>query len=347
MANPLAADLDHILAHTAGLWDELRGQRIFITGGTGFFGCWLLESFAWANDKLELDATAMVLTRNPEAFRDKLPHLTGHPAVKLYPGDVRSFEFPAGSFSHVIHAASETSAGPNAEDPLLVFDTIVQGTRHTLEFARHCGASKCLLTSSGAVYGKQPPDMTHIAEDYLGAPYPTDARSAYGEGKRAAELLCTLFAHRYGLETKIARGFAFVGPYMSLDARYAMGNFIRDALQGGPIEVRGDGTPYRSYLYSADLAIWLWTNLFRGQACRPYNIGSEAAVTIKTLAYAVADVFDPRPEVHVLKKPEAGKLAGRYVPSTRRAGKELALNQYIDLPEAIKRTVVFEQMRSR
>ena len=347
MANPLAADLDHILAHTAGLWDELRGQRIFITGGTGFFGCWLLESFAWANDKLELDATAMVLTRNPEAFRDKLPHLTGHPAVKLYPGDVRSFEFPAGSFSHVIHAASETSAGPNAEDPLLVFDTIVQGTRHTLEFARHCGASKFLLTSSGAVYGKQPPDMTHIPEDYLGAPHHTDARAAYGEGKRAAELLCTLYAQRYGLETKIARGFAFVGPYLPLHARFAMGNFIRDGLRGGPIEVRGDGTPYRSYLYSADLAIWLWTNLFRGQAYRPYNIGSEAGVTIKTLAYAVADVFDPRPEVHVLKKPEVGKLADRYVPLTRRARKELALNQYIDLPEAIRRTVVFEQMRSR
>src|SRR5258708_16839279 len=99
VVNPLAADLDHVLAHTTGLWDALRGQRWFLTGGTGFFGCWLLESFLHANERLDLNARVTVLTRDPEAFVRKAPPLAVHPAVELHPGDVRSFVFPSCPFA--------------------------------------------------------------------------------------------------------------------------------------------------------------------------------------------------------------------------------------------------------
>jgi dTDP-glucose 4,6-dehydratase len=343
MENPLANDLDHILAHTEGLWEELRGQRIFITGGTGFFGCWLLESFAWANDKLRLNASALVLTRNLEAFRRKAPHLAAHPAIRFHIGDVRDFDFLSGQFSHIIHAATEASTKLNEENPLRMFNTVVEGTQHTLEFARHCGARKFLLTSSGAVYGKQPPDITHIPEDYQSAPDSTDPRSAYGEGKRAAEMLCTLYAKQYGLETKIARCFAFFGPYLPLDIHYAIGNFIRDGLRGGPIQVKGDGTPYRSYLYAADLAIWLWTILLRGQACRPYNVGSEDDLTIGEVARAVANVSQPNVVVKIAKLAVPGRSAERYVPATRRARAELNLETKITLTDGISRTIEWNQ----
>ncbi|MFQ5888392.1 MAG: NAD-dependent epimerase/dehydratase family protein, partial [Candidatus Hydrothermarchaeales archaeon] len=239
--NPLAEDLDHILTHTEGLWEELRNQKVFITGGTGFFGCWLLESFAWANDNLHLKAEALVLTRNYEAFLKKAPHLATNPAIKFHIGDVRDFEFPDGHFPFVIHAATAASAKLTEENPLLMWDTIIEGTRHALEFSCQAGTRKFLLTSSGAVYGKQPPEMTHIPEEYPGAPDPTDPNLAYGEGKRAAEMLCTIYSKTYGIQTKIARCFAFVGPYLPLDIHYAIGNFIRDGLQSGPIEI--DLTP--------------------------------------------------------------------------------------------------------
>ncbi len=347
IANPLAGDLDHILTHTRELWEELRGKRLFMTGGTGFFGCWFLESFAWANEKLDLGASVLVLTRNYDAFQKKTPHLAANPAIQFHLGDVRDFNFPQGEFSHIIHAATSASAQLNNDSPLLMFDTIVGGTRHTLDFAVYCHAGKFLLASSGAVYGRQPSEMPHLSEDYRGAPDPADSGAAYGEGKRAAELLCALYSKKYEAQTKIARCFAFVGPYLPLDIHYAVGNFIRNGLSGGPIRVQGDGTPYRSYLYAADLMIWLWTILFKGESCRPYNVGSEHEVTIAELARAVARCFRQPIDVQIATKPTPGRPAERYVPSTTRAREECRLRETIDLLSGIKRTIAIHELNNR
>lgn len=333
--NPLAEDLDHILACTEGLWEELRGQKIFITGATGFFGCWLLESFVWANEKLNLNAEVVALTRDLESFQKKAPHLAKNPAIRFQIGDVRDFKFSEEKFTFVIHAATEASVKLNQENPALMRDTIVEGTRRALGFAAHCGAKKFLLTSSGAVYGPQPPSLTHIPEDFVGAP----TNSAYTEGKRAAELLCATYAKQHDIETKIARCFAFVGPYLTLDTHFAIGNFIRDGLRGGPIRINGDGTSCRSFLYAADLAIWLWTILMRGKDSRPYNVGSSQELPISEIAQAVNSVFANKLKISIAQKPISGKQPERYVPSTRRAGEELNLRETIQLNTAILKTV--------
>jgi dTDP-glucose 4,6-dehydratase len=338
MDHPLARDLRHVLEHTSELWDELRDARLFVTGGTGFFGCWLLESFAFAHEQRQLAATMTVLTRSPAAFRAKAPHLTGHPAIRLIEGDVRSFVFPKERFTHVIHAATDASASLNRDHPLVMMDTIVEGTRHTLDFALACGARRFLLTSSGAVYGAQPAQITHVAETYGGGPDPCDPKWAYGEGKRLAELLGAVYHKQFGLECAIARCFAFVGPYLPLDTHFAIGNFIRDAQRGGPIRVGGDGTPYRSYLYAADLAIWLWTILLRGVPCRAYNVGAEQDVTIAELAHVVAATLGLPGNVTIAKAPVPGASPERYVPSTERARQELGLREWISLEEAIRST---------
>jgi nucleoside-diphosphate-sugar epimerase len=337
MPNPLAQDLDAAIAHTPGLWEELRGARVFATGATGFFGCWLLETLLWANDRLELGASVVALTRDARAFDRKAPHLARHAAVTLHEGDARTFEFIEGPFSHVVHAATDSSSPLAQGDRLVIFDSIVEGTRRALEFARAVGAEKFLLTSSGAVYGRQPPDLSHVPEEYTGAPDPTSPAHAYAEGKRAAEMLCALYGTAQ-LKPTIARCFAFVGPYLPLDGHFAVGNFIRDALDGGPIRIAGDGSPWRSYLYAADLAVWLWTILLRGRPMRPYNVGSSDGLTIEALARVVADTLAPGAAVQVARPRRPGAAAERYVPAVSRAETELGLRATVPLAEGIRRT---------
>jgi len=346
MAAPIGTiDLELILAQTCGLWDELRGRRIFVTGGTGFFGCWMVESFLHSNRALDLGARMTVLTRDPAAFAVKCPHLVEEPALTLVAGDVRDFALPAGldgaEFHYVIHAATEATGKQAAESPLAMLQTIVRGTERTLEFAARHGTRKFLFTSSGAVYGEQPAGISHLPEDYAGAPDPLKASSVYAEGKRAAELLCGLYAAKHGMECKIARCFAFVGPHLPLDAHFAIGNFLRDAMRGEAIRIGGDGTPMRSYIYAADLAIWLWTMLLRAPSMEAFNVGSEEALSIAELAAAVRRALGSRGAIEIAQERDAAAPPRQYVPSTRKAQALLGLRQCVGLDEGIRRTAAW------
>jgi nucleoside-diphosphate-sugar epimerase len=335
-ARPLPEqDLDHILEHTKGVWEDLRGGQLFVTGGTGFFGRWMMESLLRASDAYELGVEVTLLTRDPRAFADGAPHVAKHRALTLHAGDVKTFEFPAAECTHVLHLATEAGAHltPNAS-----FETAVAGTERVLAFAALRGARKLLLTSSGAIYGSQPPDCERLSEEFSGAPDPEDVSAGYGNGKRAAESLCLVAASETNLEAKIARCFAFVGPLLPLDANFAIGNFIRDALFSDRIEVNGDGTARRSYLYAADLAVWLWTILVKGESSRPYNVGSESDLSIADLAALVARVVRPDIPVEIARSTLTGVQPTRYIPSTVRATRELSLSPRVDLEDAVRRT---------
>jgi dTDP-glucose 4,6-dehydratase len=344
--NALARDLDAVLARTEPLWDALRGERVLLTGGTGFYGCWLLETFAWANDRLALGASAAVVTRRPGAFAAKAPHLAHHPAVRLIAGDVRTFVHDE-TFAYAIHAAAESTARLYEDRPLEMFDVIVGGTAHVLDVARRFNARGVLLASSGAVYGAQPQALPRIPESYDGAPNCTDPRWAYGEAKRAAEMVCALAMQSGGPPATIARGFAFVGPYLPIDTHFAVGNFVRDKLAGGPIHVDGDGTTVRSYLYAADLAAWLWTILFRGAPLRPYNVGSPDPISVGELANVVAGADEPHVPVRIGGRPQPAQSNARYVPDVSRARDELGLEVTVGIEEAIQQTLAWHRASFR
>lgn len=328
-----ADDLHMLDRMLAPIWPQIRDARIFMTGGTGFIGRWILEGMIRSPYPPEV----VVLSRDPARFASAAPHLAGH--IRLVAGDVTSFDFPDGAFTHVIHGATDASAALNAADPLRMFDTIVSGTRRTLEFARSQDGARFLMMSSGAVYGAQPDAVSHVREDWHGAPDPHDRGSAYGAGKRAAETLCAIYGRQFGLQVVTARIFALLGPLLSLDIHFAAGNFIRDAMAGRTIRIESSGQAVRSYLYAADLAVWLWSLLVRGCPGSVYNVGSEEAVTIAQLARRVADALGGL-GVEVLGQADPGWNPGRYVPSTARIRNDLGLSATVDIDEAIRRTAI-------
>ncbi len=334
-------DLDSIDRWCAQDWPALQGARILITGGTGFIGTWLLAALIEADRRHALGLALVALTRDPQRFRARLPQLAESPSLTLLEGDVRTFPPPPGPFTHIIHAAAEASAKLNRERPLEMIATIVDGTRQVLALAQSLRVPRLLFVSSGAVYGRQPAGLERMPEDHAGGPDPLHPGAAYGEAKRLAEQMCAAVSRASGLQVQIARLWAFVGPHLPLDAHFAAGNLIRDAIAGGPLRLTGDGTTERSYLYAADLTAWLVRILVQGTTLRAYNVGSDAAVSIGALAQEIASCCEVPPPVLILGQRDPGRPIDRYVPDTARARQELGLSSWTSLHDALRKTIAW------
>ncbi len=329
------SDLHEVVAQVGADWERLRGARIFLTGGTGFFGIWLTESFVEANRTLGLGAELVVLTRDPDAFLRRHPHLASVSGLGFHRGDVRDFSAPAGRFSHVIHAATPVVPLDTPKAAWETLDIILAGTRRVLDFAASAGIERFLLVSSGAVYGSQPESLAGFPEAWTGAPDTGSVAAAYGEGKRVAETLCTRHAALHGYALSVARCFAFVGPGLPLDGHFAIGNFIRDALAGAPPVVRGNPNTVRSYLYASDLAARLWCLLAAESPPAVVNVGSDQAVTLGELAARITRLLLPQATAPVFP---AGPPGPRYVPDLTRARAHFSHHAAVSLDDAILRT---------
>ena len=294
-------------------------RRFFITGGTGFFGKSILDYRLRHPDWKWAKAEWIILSRAPERFAAEYPQLANLAGISFVEGDVRDFAFPQGPFDAIIHAA--TSAVTTLSDEEMT-SVILDGVRHVADFAKAADCRTILFTSSGAVYG---PRTAPAAESDVCNP-----TTAYGKGKLAAERLLV----ESGFDIKIARCFAFVGPYLNRKIHYAIGNFIQNCLDGKPITINGDGTPLRSYLYAHDLVEWLFAILERGETGRPYNVGSDEGLSIHALAEKVRGVLGTQNEIKTLGQ-QTGCPPSVYVPVVSRARQELGLSVKISLEQAI------------
>jgi nucleoside-diphosphate-sugar epimerase len=331
------ADKKLVLLHTKQLWEHniSKGENIFITGATGFFGKSLLDTFVYINEVLNLESKIIVLTRDKAKFLSEYPQFNTS-EIEFVEGTLSTFEYPKQPISYIIHAANDLNENDNSinidQRPFIV------GTKRILELARQKKVKAILHTSSGAVYGSKSMSQL-ISEDQYNDNNIDQFFDYYATNKRHIEKLCDDFYLQYHVPSKIARCFAFVGPYLPLDLHYAIGNFIKNYVENSPLIIKGDGLAYRSYLYSADLCIWLWTILFNGKPCRPYNVGSDEYYTLLEIAKKITGFKNSLLPINVLNEKTAVK-ASWYIPSIQRAKNELQLEVYTTLDLAIEKTIL-------
>ncbi|MCU7239314.1 MULTISPECIES: NAD-dependent epimerase/dehydratase family protein [Pseudomonas] len=327
---PIPEALLPLLA-SLGLRDAFAGKHLLITGGTGFFGKWLLSVLAELN-RQGAEVTVTVASRDPQRFLSSWPVCRYFTWLDWIPGDIRELSaLPGRNADFILHAAADTSAAAG-DRPLELFQTIVQGAQRVYELALRSGMARVLITGSGAQYGSLPVSGG-VCETYAGACSSNTPSSAYGEGKRVQETLGALYGHSHGLEVVMTRCFAFAGPGLPLDGHFAIGNFVRDALLADEVVLNSSGEAVRSYLHGADLAIWLLTLLIKGKSGVAYNVGSDSAVSIAELARRVVARLAPHKTVRVLGRPE-GLSRSNYVPDISRA-RELGLEVWTSLDASI------------
>jgi nucleoside-diphosphate-sugar epimerase len=307
-------DLQHILDHVD--LSSLKGKRVFITGGTGFIGKWIVESLIYANKKLKLDIQITILVRDIIKALNQSPSLSDI-NVEWLKDDVRELdirELKASEYDYVFHLASDDGHRLTTKNPIEMLDIISNGTRNVLENFKNSKA-KVFFLSSGKV----------VSEEV----------NAYTQGKRFAEYWCQLYHEQYGMDIKLARGYCFYGAYLPLTSHFAIGNFIKDVLENKPVNVKGDGYPLRSYLYMSDAVIWIFKILLSGKSLYPYELGSVYPMTMGNLAKVVSEYGTGE----VITKSDFQDIWDCYLPKYGDNESELGLNQYISLDEGLKKTL--------
>jgi UDP-glucuronate decarboxylase len=287
----IVEDLDEILQRARGGLRRLEGKTVVIAGGAGFLPSYLVDSLAYANDRL-LDVPCRVISIDnlSTGVAGRLEHLRGRNDVALLEQDITEGVSLDERPDYIVHGASIASPTWYRQYPLQTIDVNVTGTRNLLELAREHAVEGFLYLSSSEIYGDPPPERVPTTEDYWGHVSSTGPRASYDESKRLAEALCMTYFRLYETPVKLVRPFNVYGPRLRLDDGRVIPDLMSDALNGRPITLYGDGRATRSFCYVSDFVMALIQLLVADVAGEAFNVGNDQEVTIREVAETVDQV---------------------------------------------------------
>lgn len=329
------SDLNEILDSSGTRLASLASSKILICGATGFVGTWLTSTLLEANEEMNLGLEIVIVSRNRDlAIKKLVPRLSD--PLTIVTGDLASDINPLHNlgheFTHIVHLATPAVASTGSLDANKSYASTVQGARNMIAYASEMVAPPVFLhTSSGGVYGKQPLSMERIPEGWVNENLENEI-SAYGRAKLEAERIISQAGRDGIIRAANPRLFAFLGPHLAMDAHFAVGNFMRDALAGQSINIEGNPATTRSYLYPTDLIDWLLAILVDPRN-EVLHVGSRISVRMSDLATEVSLTFDGIP-ISYLGQDVA---PSNYVPETRVMESIYGVIQKIDCREGIRR----------
>jgi nucleoside-diphosphate-sugar epimerase len=283
-------DLDDIVEASTDAMRKLSGSSLLLTGGSGFIARYLVESVIRFNEISGAAPCVLTLpSRNPELLMSRYrQQVDAKEVVVIDWTGLRADGLAGRRWDYVVHGAATADPVRVAQDPEGSFRDAIRMAASIVDVAKSSAAKRIVLISSGAVYGDQPAHVAEIPETFGDGPDISAPTGAYGEAKRASELLFRLS----GLDHRIARVFSVIGPYQDLGSSFAVPDLIMQAANRGLLQLTGDGSARRSYCYATDLTVFL-VNLLAGDPRHDvYNVGCrQGTATVGEVADVIADIF--------------------------------------------------------
>ncbi len=311
------------------------GRRVLVTGAAGFLGSHLCERLVgFGADVVGVDNLCTGRLVN-------LARLDGHPRFELRLQDVTQPMTLLGDIDWIFHLASPASPRDYLRLPVETLSAGAIGTSNLLKLAGEKG-SRFVLASTSEVYGD--PGEHPQRESYNGNVNPVGPRSVYDEAKRFAEALTAAYRRERRADAAIVRIFNTYGPRMRPDDGRAVPEFVRQARDGVPLTVAGDGSQTRSLCFVSDLVDGLLAVATHDTA-GPVNLGNSQEISMLALARTIRQICGSTSPIEFVARPVDDPA--RRCPDVSMARCVLGWSPRVDLGDGLRRTIAAMEPRAR
>lgn len=324
---------------------KLEGKTVFLSGGGGFLGKYIISALCYLNDHM-LAKPCRVISVDNFITGASHPHFNykGRADVIEVWGDITQPLPVREPIHYIIHAAGLASPVFYKMYPLETIDSAISGARHLLELAKKNKEimEGFLFFSSSEIYGDPDPESVPTPETYHGYVSSVGPRACYDESKRLGETITTIYHEQFGIPGKIVRPFNVFGPGMGHNDRRVLPMFAYKALNKETIPVHGDGHQTRTFCYITDAVIGFLKVLLLGRPGHAYNIGNkDNEISMRDLAKLFVEIEGSGASFKLVPYPEnypAGEPQRR-CPDLKKAEIDLAYKAAVSLKDGLTRFI--------